>query len=553
MKLIPNSPCVETTGTERRVFSLLRNVDWGGVTGFALHSLNLAEHEYQRWGEIDFLVVGTKGLIAIEVKGGSLSCSNGQWCYEDRMGRVVRRSKSPIVQAKDAFFSLDKKYLGPALGRNFALDAPAGFCVILAGMARKDIDHIIGGPELPAALVGTREDVANPASLQKFLTRVAMYWSAKNRSKGSIQADDVKRILQLLRPEFERVRSLALTREQLGIEIKSLTSEQYSIIDHWEGAKRILCSSAAGCGKTLLAVEMVRRLRASGEKVIFVVGSNSLADALRSSLDLDGVVLGLDDLDSLSLKAKEKTSTLIIDEGQQLLTRRQLDILDATLEGGLASGRWVWFGDQSYQSSLPEVEARECFEALTKMASVAPRLTRNCRNTPEIISSVELASGVPLGHAKVRGRGLHPRFVEADSLVQAASIASNQVHQWNAEEIPIANMALLTDNVDSGGLAALVASQGKLSVEKWRRASASSNALNHSCIDDFRGLEAGFLIMWIGDDDLNDESLGRALYLGMTRANFSLLVIATPKNIARIKGYMADNALRPKEMASVNY
>ena len=72
MKLIPNSPCVETTGTERRVFSLLRNVDWGGVTGFALHSLNLAEHEYQRWGEIDFLVVGTKGLIAIEVKGKPL-------------------------------------------------------------------------------------------------------------------------------------------------------------------------------------------------------------------------------------------------------------------------------------------------------------------------------------------------------------------------------------------------------------------------------------------------------------------------------------------------
>ena len=115
MQVVPNQPHPESTGSERRVLKLLRGVDWGR-SARALNSLNLADHVYQRWGEIDFLVVGSRGLIVIEVKGGSVSCSNGIWSYQDRLGRIVRRSKSPVVQAKDAYFSLLQNYVAPRMG-----------------------------------------------------------------------------------------------------------------------------------------------------------------------------------------------------------------------------------------------------------------------------------------------------------------------------------------------------------------------------------------------------------------------------------------------------
>lgn len=545
--MVPNFPGAEATGTEKKVFSLLRGVDWGGVSGCALHSLNLAEHDYQRWGEIDFLVVGRPGLIAIEVKGGKVSCINGQWLYEDRLGRVVRRNKSPVVQAKDAFFSLDSKYISPVLGKTFSLKAPAGFCIILASTKRSELKGILGGPELPDALVGTSEDIASSTTLQDFLLRVSAYWKARTGASNSIHQNDVTTITQLLRPEFDRVHSLALTREQLGNEMLSLTAEQYSILDHWDGAKRILCSSPAGCGKTLLAVEMTQRLRASGEDVLLVVGSSLLADNLRSRPGLKNVVLGINELDALEESSALRVGTLIIDEGQQFLTKVRFDRLDAMLNGGLKYGKWAWFGDPNYQSSLPTTAAEECLRTLSRLASVSPRLTKNCRNTPEIISTTELASGVPLGHARVKGRGLHPKILEAKSSSSAATMIAEQIHRWVGEEVPLSSITILLDSENCNEMALLLAAEARLEVSRWSGRSDSSGNVTFASINDFRGLEAPFLILWLPMDIGEDERLARSLYLGMTRANFALLVVTTPSVKVRIQQCMTENALTATE------
>ena len=37
---------------------------------FAIHSLNLPDHAYKRYGEADFVLVDRRGLIVLEVKGG---------------------------------------------------------------------------------------------------------------------------------------------------------------------------------------------------------------------------------------------------------------------------------------------------------------------------------------------------------------------------------------------------------------------------------------------------------------------------------------------------
>src|SRR5688572_10946188 len=110
MRMIPPRPPDTCTGSERRVFNALAQLDVG-PEGAALTSLNLSRHEHQRWGEIDFVVVTTQGLVAIEVKGGHVTCVEGIWRVESRYAEVVEKSISPMAQASRAYFSLHSNHL----------------------------------------------------------------------------------------------------------------------------------------------------------------------------------------------------------------------------------------------------------------------------------------------------------------------------------------------------------------------------------------------------------------------------------------------------------
>src|SRR4051794_16284277 len=82
---------------ELLLFDALREADLPGWTAF--HSLNVSDHEYKRWGELDFVLLSPYGLFAIEVKGGGVSCHEGLWTYTDRNGLEHRSSEGPFRQA----------------------------------------------------------------------------------------------------------------------------------------------------------------------------------------------------------------------------------------------------------------------------------------------------------------------------------------------------------------------------------------------------------------------------------------------------------------------
>jgi hypothetical protein len=75
------------SGAERRLFEELGAVDlpqdW-----VCMHSVDLPDHLYKVCGELDFVVVGPRGLYVLEVKGGGVSCDGGIWRFTDRWGRV---------------------------------------------------------------------------------------------------------------------------------------------------------------------------------------------------------------------------------------------------------------------------------------------------------------------------------------------------------------------------------------------------------------------------------------------------------------------------------
>lgn len=542
MQVVPNMPGPDATGSERRVLGLLRSVDWGGMSGRALNSLNLADHAYQRWGEIDFLLVGEKGLLAIEVKGGEASCSGGKWRFEDRLGRIVTRSKSPMVQAKDAFFSLEKNYISPRFGPSYCARIPAGFCVIFAGMTRKDLAALLNSPEFPAALVGSREDLVSASALQEFLEGVAGYWSEKNACGKRIPEKDVKALVGLLRPEFEVVRPLKISGERVQGEMLSLTEEQYEVLDHWEGADRIFCSSPAGCGKTLLAMEMLGRLTSSGTDARLLVGTDELAKALRSRSSLSDRIVSIREIEANARESRAKVDALLIDEGQQLLTSERLATIDSMVIGGLSNGRWAWFGDVSYQAPNSAEEASDAARKLAAAATLRPKLTKNCRNTPEIILTTELASGVPLGHALVSGRGLHPTMEAADEIRTLGHLIAVQVAKWRDEDIALSSITVLTNGEAAENAVREAAIVGGFPAARWSAANERQQSVFYADIESFRGLESGFVILCLAGEYATDHELGRQLYLGMTRGNFALSVIAPSSILKRIQARMVDSA-----------
>ena len=63
---------------ERKVLKAFKKIEIP-FKSFLFHSVNITEHQYKIWGEIDFLLISKNGIMVFEVKGGRVSRKNGIW------------------------------------------------------------------------------------------------------------------------------------------------------------------------------------------------------------------------------------------------------------------------------------------------------------------------------------------------------------------------------------------------------------------------------------------------------------------------------------------
>ena len=106
MRMIPPAIHNPRSDAEVRVFTLLERTDFGAAA-VALHSLNVSEHAYKQWSELDFVVLGPFGLYVLEIKGGRVRCDGeGIWTFTNRFGEEYRKSESPFGQAMSGMYAL---------------------------------------------------------------------------------------------------------------------------------------------------------------------------------------------------------------------------------------------------------------------------------------------------------------------------------------------------------------------------------------------------------------------------------------------------------------
>lgn len=528
MRMIPPQPTQGATGSEVEVFRVLANADFGGAA-IAFSSLNLSEHEYKKWGEIDFVVLCPEGLLVLEVKGGQVHCDErGIWRYESRGKRSIERAESPMAQASSAYFALRDRHLYPSVGRRLADSAVTGFGVILARTSMRDAKGrgLVGGTEMPAQLIGTREDITGPAAIEAMLARFLAYWRGKRKAHvRGWDADELATIAGALRPWFDRVPPLSLSVAKVREEQLSLTQEQYQVLDFSDLVDRMLCTGGAGCGKTLLAIECLRREMARDP--VLVTGTNSLAAHLRASQVPDpSRVYSFQEL-LLSAHAQSRQyGCLIVDEGQQITNGQCLGVLAQLLRGGLEDGRWRWFSDPNNQVLSAGTFDWASHEFL-RQHSFPGVLRKNCRNTPQIVQAVEAVTAASVGISVAQGSGPEVEFASSSSSADQISAAARTIQRWLEDpEIAPGDIVLLSPRAVQHSSIPAIANCTGIPWREWSPGWSTSadhgRCLAAATVDEFRGLEAPFVVLCDIDQALAEPA--RVLYLGMTRANFGLFV-----------------------------
>lgn len=535
MKLRPPIVFRFHSDAEARVFGMLESSTSEGV---ALHSLNLPVHQYKQWAEVDFVIVSSSGVFLLEVKGGGIECRNGIWHYRDRFGQEHRRSESPFDQVRGAMFGLrraleDKGLSG--LARRFVW----GWGVVFPDANSPEL-----GVEIPESTILDRKALQRTKNqIDPYLANLARYWRAKVSSPPVATDGEVDALVSVLRPDFEVVPTVAQQVDEIAEQTVRLTDEQLRVLDSCEENPRILCHGPAGTGKTVLAAELTRRDAARGRRVALICRRPELASFVARGLPRRGVSIlsGTD----LEVPVPQPFDRIIVDEAQDFLTDSGWNVLDKLVRGGLERGEWRLFMDSNNQAGLETPADPAVLERLRGIAA-SLRLTRNCRNTRQIVVQTTLFTGASLGEAQIDGRGLRVEVVTTSGEVQVAEKLSNRIREWLQQDVRPGFITILSPRPWSESAARLLPSDLASAVcvldanlgNQW-----PSQRMTFSTVRQFKGFENRCIaVVDLEGFDGQPKALAE-LYVAMTRANAALWLAIPISRKSLFDSLSAKNAL----------
>jgi hypothetical protein len=528
---------------EKEIFHRLRD-DPGTENWIVLHSLLLARHPTRVSGEADFVVIiPDLGVLVVEVKAcRSLRVIDGLWYYGHDPNPDPRgpfKQASEAMHAVRAYATTQRPELSrivfwsavvfPYVPFDIRSDEWNAWQVVDAPRFRQtSISETLGN-----VLVSARKMLASAPSARWF-DPVTKHPTRK----------EAELLLQILRPRFEVFESAKLRRGRVERELERFTEEQYEALDAIGANQRVILEGPAGTGKTLLALEALRRSGVQGRRSLLICRSpllgawlgdrtKDMGDSVRSATfagilaeltgrgdgrreDLGEEILAEALVALLEGRASLEVDELIVDEAQDLLRDDYLDVFDLCLRGGLSAGRWRFFGDFERQVLFdPGVDLDGLFAG--RLAGATRHSLRvNCRNTPRMTAFTHLLGRLHPDYRRVRrpDDGVEPRvvFAAADRMASAlqAELEVAVAEKYSPEEIVI----LLPDRREPSLPAQLP--------ERWRRrtrplATNQPGHVGYGPIEDFKGLESPVVI--VADVlQLDGRDAETLFYVASTRA-----------------------------------
>ncbi len=533
MKTVPSviSPARGESTAERIVFDLLRASE---IPGTAFHSLLLSQHEVNPTGEADFVVVSPKGLLVIEVKGGTVAREeDGIWSFTGR-GGTHRERRGPFKQAEEALWSLVELLRREQAGHHLE-EIAFGHAV-----AFPQCEFGVRSVEWDPACIWDRQRERSE-SFDKWLNGAFAYW--RNQS-GKRTADDrcVEGLSHVLRPIFHCVPSLTARVEDIEHHMHRLTDVQLQKLAILEQEPRVICKGGAGTGKTVLATETARLLAAGHDSVLLTCENPVLAAFLAGRLETEAVeVVPFRRIGDV----EDPVDVLIVDEAQDILDTEGLAALDRVVTGGLKNGSWRIFLDPNTQADFVGRFDPEALAMLEELG-VTAILSDNCRNSREVVTSTTLMTGADLGTAAL-GPGPGVDTVVYSTSSEATGLATAKIRSLIGQGVSPADMTLLSavpyedstfgylpDDLDR-----MILRLDEHVVSGW-----PPKSMTFAQISAFKGFENRFILVSDLLDVAGDPRAVASLYVAMSRARVALWVALSQSAEEQLRPVIAANAAR---------
>jgi hypothetical protein len=530
-------PMVPTdSAAERRLYEgFLRQLDDQYVV---YHSVDwvLAGRDGPIEGEADFVIAHPEdGLLIVEAKGGSLSYDphSKRWSQSGRSGRHLL-DEDPFHQAADEMHSL-VQILSAQPG--WERWKPSYGC----GVAFPDVVyHERAHPAAPPEVAIDHDDLER---LAERVPEVMRFWRRKGRRFGSEGMDALATALGF---RMEVRTPLAVRFGEEDRKIVELTSDQAWILSFVAHRKRAAVTGPAGAGKTLLAVQLSKRLAAEGLRTLLTCFSRRLSQYLRASTEgVEGLDVG--SFHDVCVRMAEQAGFALPERsgqpGSDVFERELPELLERAartlgprydaivVDEAHAFPEWWWpallalhrdpddgmlylFADDNQNldgGALPlGPELR---------VPPLPANLRNTRTIHEFVSVFYQGQGEPTAKGPA---GRPPQILgyrdDEDLAHLLAVVLGDLVRE---ERVPLGDIVVLTP---AGKANSRLRSRG--SVDGFRLSDEpESGSVLATSIQGFEGLERPVVILAELEDKPREE-LARYLYVGGSRARNHLIVLA---------------------------
>ena len=550
--LIPDNISKFNSNGEKLLYLRLKN-DSAASSKYVLHSVFTNYHLKNVSGELDFLIlVPGKGIFALEVKHGRVSRKHGVWEFTNKNEETTRKTISPFAQVSGSMHSIRKYILEKVKDDSKKHDR---------------LSKILWGTGVAFTSMENPPDVGQEAESWQILTkdglrlRISNYidslatgfhnkfegrsWYDSNSARPS--TSDCELIIQIIRGDFDTDYSDLNRIRDTNELIDEFTKEQFHLLDITNYNDRCLFEGAAGTGKTLLAIELLKRQSELGFNVGLFCYNKNLGEYLDSTAKILNLIpVNIGSLHSYllqktnfessdyshhffseqlpfeflmqneDLSEDEKLDFLIIDEAQDLITVYYLEVFDHILKGGLKNGKWVFFGDFSNQAIFMNNTRAKLLELLKERANFVnyPPLKINCRNTKVIARQNTLISGADYPeflHGGIDGKPVIQKFPANDFYKECIEML---IDELSRSSVPLDEVVLLAPKKFN---------YTSISESDFIRESILKG-LKFYTVQAFKGLEKNVVIVIDFNDILSFESR-QLLYVALSRAKQLLYIV----------------------------
>jgi hypothetical protein len=537
---------------ELRFYSWCRDALPNSFTVFYSLRWTYKEANRLRDGEADFVICDENGgVLIVEVKGGGVRFDplSDTWQTIDRNGKAFPLKRSPIAQARDSKYTL-QKFLdeAPAWRRVFPFARPRfGHAAFFPDLDK--IDQFVG-IDAPPEVIGGR--LQGGDGFQEWASRANGSDTGHTVALGPA---GVSALVESLVPAIDVRPLLRSALDEAELQRVVLSTNQSATLSSLSRHNRASITGGAGTGKTILAVEKAKRLAADGNKTLLLCYNRPLARMLSKALEAfpnAGAQTFHEFCGRMILKVKQETRRDLKLEVES--EHKDWDLYDQVLPEALARAAEMyverfdaivvdegqdfkntyWFPIELFTRDeergtlyifFDENQRLYGGEVSNPIKSEPFLLTRNCRNAVPIHRlAYKYYDGDTIEASQIAGEAMQ---IFSDSIILGARAIAESI-----------NDLIGSEGVEPGSICVLIAGSPKFDyIEKLESTVLAKNVKWRSMDDEqapksiliatvqqFKGLESEIVYLW-GIDSALDADRGELIYVGASRAKSRLYTV----------------------------